>query len=85
MQRRGLRFHLYSLRHPTDPTVHPVHREITAPVHYLPEYLWQEPLRVAKAWLAARRLPGYPAARRKWLSDLRRDRTSNRVRRFGQA
>jgi len=85
LQKRGLKIRLYSLRHPTDPTVHPIHRDITAPVRYLPEYLWQEPLRVAKGWLAARRLPGYRAARRRWLADLRRDRTPNRGRRFGQA
>ena len=85
LQKRGLKIRLYSLRHPTDPAVHPVHREISAPLRYLPEYLWQEPLRVAKGWLAARRLPGYRAARRHWLADLRRDRTSNRRRRFGQA
>src|SRR5690606_21693834 len=34
---------------------------------------------------AARRLPGYAAARRIWLRDLMRDPTPNRVRRFGQA
>jgi glycosyltransferase involved in cell wall biosynthesis len=40
---------------------------------------------VFSAWLKARRLPGYGAARAKFLADLRRDRTSNRVRRWGQA
>lgn len=74
-----------SLRHPTDKAVHPVHREIQAPVNYLPEYLHQEPLRVLRAWWALRRSPGYRHARRIWLKDLRRDRTPNRVRRFGQA
>jgi glycosyltransferase involved in cell wall biosynthesis len=85
LQRRGLKLLLYSLRHPTDPAVHPVHEEITAPVTYLPEYLKDEPRRVARGWLAARRLPGYRAARQQWLADLRRDPTDNRVRRFGQA
>ena len=51
----------------------------------MPEYLYQEPLRVWRGWRAARRLPGYKAARRTWLADLLRDKTPNRVRRFGQA
>lgn len=85
LQRRGLQLRIFSLRHPTDPAVHPIHDEISAPVTYLPEYLRQEPLRVVRAWLAARRLPGYRAARRQWLADLRRDPTQNRGRRFGQA
>ncbi len=39
LERRGLALRLYSLRHPTDPAVHPVHSKIRAPVTYLPEYL----------------------------------------------
>jgi glycosyltransferase involved in cell wall biosynthesis len=62
-----------------------VHRQIAAERLYLPEYLYQEPLRVWRAWLRARRLPGYKAARRTWLADLWRDKTPNRIRRFGQA
>jgi glycosyltransferase involved in cell wall biosynthesis len=85
LERLGLKLLLVSLRHPTDDTVHPVHREITAPVNYLPEYLYQEPLRVLKSWWKARRLPGYKEARRIWLKDLQRDLTPNRIRRFGQA
>ena len=85
LERRGLTLRLISLRHPTDPAIHPIHREIAAPVAYLPEYLHQEPMRVLRGWLAARRLPGYRAARRLWRADLRRDPTRNRVRRFGQA
>src|SRR5690606_27173648 len=54
-------------------------------VCYLPEYLYREPLRVFRAWRRVRRRPGYVAARRVWLRDLRRDRTANRGRRFGQA
>ncbi len=85
LQKRGLKLRIYSLRHPTDPAAHPIHGEISAPATYLPEYLRQEPLRVMRGWLAARRRPGYRAARGQWLADLRRDRTANRVRRFGQA
>lgn len=85
LEARGLRLRLYSLRHPTDRQVHPVNRAVQAPVVYLPEYLSHAPGRVFRGWRAARRLPGYPAARRAWLRDLWRDRTPNRIRRFGQA
>src|SRR5258708_11471224 len=85
LERRGLDILIVSLRHPTDKAIHPVHRQITAECLYLPEYLYQEPLRVWRAWRKARRPPGYKAARRSWLADLWRDRTPNRIRRFGQA
>ena len=85
LERRGVPLRIFSLRHPTDRTVHPVHREIRAPVHYLPEYLHDDPARVFAAWRIARRRPGYAAARSAWLADLKRDPTRNRVRRFGQA
>jgi glycosyltransferase involved in cell wall biosynthesis len=85
LERRGLRLHIYSLRHPTDRKVHPLNRTVAAPVAYLPEYLWQEPLRVWRAWHTVRQRPGYARARDVWLRDLRRDATPNRIRRFGQA
>ncbi|MEQ8357501.1 MAG: glycosyltransferase [Kiloniellaceae bacterium] len=85
LEQRGFDLRLISLRHPTDRKRHPVHDDIRAPVSYLPEYLYQEPLRVLRGWRYARRRPGYAAARRAFLRDLRRDLTPNRVRRFGQA
>jgi glycosyltransferase involved in cell wall biosynthesis len=81
----GLDLRIVSLRHPTDRTTHPVHREIRAPVLYLPEYLYQEPFRCLSGWLFARRLPGWRAALGAWWRDLLRDPSPNRVRRFGQA
>ncbi|MFT5115789.1 MAG: glycosyltransferase involved in cell wall biosynthesis [Parasphingorhabdus sp.] len=81
----GFNLRLISLRHPTDKSIHPIHREITAPVNYLPEYLYQEPLRVLKALFSALRLRGFGKSLATWLKDLRRDFTPNRVRRFGQA
>lgn len=85
LERLGLDIRLVSLRYPTDSRRHPIHDEIAAPVAYLPEYLHREPRRVMAAWRRARRLPGYAAAVRIWRRDFRRDRTPNRVRRFGQA
>jgi glycosyltransferase involved in cell wall biosynthesis len=54
-------------------------------VLYLPEYLWREPLRTWRAWRRARQNQSYREARQVWLRDLARDRTPNRIRRFGQA
>jgi glycosyltransferase involved in cell wall biosynthesis len=85
LERRGVPLALYSLRHPTEARRHPIHDAIAAPVRYLPEYLHHEPLRVLRAWRAARRLPGYRAARAAFWRDLKRDRSRSRVRRFGQA
>ncbi|MSP88614.1 MAG: colanic acid biosynthesis glycosyltransferase WcaL [Alphaproteobacteria bacterium] len=85
LERRGLDIRIVSLRHPTDGRVHPAHREIKAPRLYLPEYLYREPLRVWRAWIALRATARYAAARTLWLTDLRRDPTPNRIRRFGQA
>lgn len=85
LEQRGLRIHLYSMRLPSDPAIHQVHREIIAPVTYLPEYLHRQPWRVFRAWRTARHLPGYKAARSALFGDLRRDPSRNRLRRFGQA
>lgn len=85
LERRGLDLEIVSLRHPYDPSIHPIHEEIQAPVRYLPEYLHDEPCRVLRAWWRMRRLPGYRKVRSLWLKDLRRDFTRNRIRRFGQA
>ncbi len=85
LEEAGLKIRIVSLRHPTDRKTHPITAEIRAPVTYLPEYLWREPGRVLAGWWRARRLPGYGAAFKAWLADLRRDPTSNRGRRFGQA
>jgi glycosyltransferase involved in cell wall biosynthesis len=85
LERRGLALSIVSLRRPTDPAVHALHREIGADVLYLPEYLYQEPRRVHRAWRAVRGTPRYACARSLWLRDLWRDPTPNRVRRFGQA
>ena len=85
LQKRRIRFAIWSLRHPTDTKRHTVHDEITAPVYYLPEYLKDDPARVLRAWRKARRLQGYSRAWAAFRRDFARDRTVNRIRRFGQA
>lgn len=85
LEQRGIDLTIVSLRHPTDTKRHPVHDAIKAAIVYLPEYLYREPGRVLRAWQASRKRPGYRKAKRVWLQDLRRDRSPNRVRRFGQA
>lgn len=85
LEDNGHRFDIWSLRFPTDKKTHPLHERIQAKVRYLPEYLHHEPWRVFRAFLAARRLPGFHDALRIWREDYRRDRTRNRLRRFGQA
>jgi glycosyltransferase involved in cell wall biosynthesis len=85
LEQRGLPVQIISLRHPTDTHRHPIHDEIKASIRYLPEYLHNEPWRVFKAWLRARKLPGYQQAVRTWKPDLGRDFSRNRIRRFGQA
>lgn len=81
----GLAFELWSLRHPTDKKTHPLHDRLHAPVRYLPEYLRDEPRRVARAMGAAVDLPGFDAAAAAYAADVERDDTPNRRRRWGQA
>ncbi len=85
LEKSGLDIDIVSLRHPYDPATHPVHAEIKAPVHYLPEYLHQEPMRVLRALAKVRSMPGFRRALSVWASDLSNDKSRNRIRRFGQA
>lgn len=87
LERRGLPFHIVSLRRPYDALTQPVHATIRAAVTYLPGYLHEAPGRVlaghARAFARAPRR--YVRALGLWLSDVLRDPTPNRGRRFGQA
>ncbi|CAN5909069.1 glycosyltransferase [soil metagenome] len=85
LEARGVALEIWSLRRPTDKHRHPVHDRVRARIVYLPEYLKDDPGRVWAGWLKAQRLPGYATARRRFFADLRRDPTSNRLRRWGQA
>lgn len=85
LERSGIDFEIWSLRHPTDTKTHPLHDQLHAPVRYLPEYLKDEPLRVMKGLADARQHYGFAEAWRAFRADFARDRTPNRIRRFGQA
>lgn len=85
LEQLGFRLAFYSMRHPTDKRSHPIHGEISAPVTYLPEYLYYQPWRVLRSIWHVARWPTFRATLGSWLRDLLRDPTPNRVRRFGQA
>ena len=85
LEEAGVDFAIWSLRHPTDTKTHPLHDRLKARVYYLPEYLRDEPARVARGLLSSMRRAGFWRALARFLRDLARDRTRNRVRRFGQA
>jgi glycosyltransferase involved in cell wall biosynthesis len=85
LERAGFDLTLISMRKPTDKKRHPVHDEIRARVVYLPEYLYQEPLRVFRAFRACVSKPGFKPLLKRFFADFRRDLTPNRGRRLGQA
>jgi len=85
LEQAGLDLTLVALRRPTDTKRHPVHDEIRAPVHYLPEYLHEEPGRVLRALAKMAWRGGLWRALPRFLADVPRDFTRNRARRFGQA
>jgi glycosyltransferase involved in cell wall biosynthesis len=85
LERRGFVIDIWALRRPTDPALNAQNREVKATPRYLPEYIYQEPLRVLRALLHARRFAGFGRMLGVFLRDLRRDLTANRLRRLGQA
>lgn len=85
LERRGLPLAIWSLRHPTERAVHPMNRQITARVSYLPEYLYREPWRVLRGFLWSLRQKRFGKLMRAFWRDLKRDFTPNRGRRLGQA
>jgi glycosyltransferase involved in cell wall biosynthesis len=85
LEQRGLDLEIWSLRHPTERAVHPMHKAIRAKITYLPEYLYEEPLRVMRGALWSLGQHGFGATIKAFWRDLRRDFTANRVRRLGQA
>jgi glycosyltransferase involved in cell wall biosynthesis len=85
LEESGIPFDIWSLRHPTDTKTHPLHDRLKARVHYLPEYLGDEPLRVLRGVLSALKRGGFRQAWAAIRADFARDKTRNRIRRFGQA
>ena len=85
LEEHGFEITLYSLRLPTDKKTHPVHEEIQARRVYLPEYLYQQPLRVIRSLWKIRRRIGGAQVFSTWWNDFRRDPSFNRIRRLGQA
>ncbi len=85
LEGRGLPLEIWSLRHPTERAIHPMHKAIKARVTYLPEYLYEEPLRVLRGAVWSLRQKGFWPAVQAFRRDLKRDFTANRVRRLGQA
>ena len=69
LQTRGIDQLIVALRKPYDPFIHEVHRKITADVLYLPEYLKDDPARVARARRWAQAQPTYAEAR-SWATNL---------------
>ncbi|MBB4344276.1 hypothetical protein GGE56_005036 [Rhizobium leguminosarum] len=85
LEKAGFDLTLISMRRPTDKKRHPVHDEIRARVVYLPEYLHEEPIRVLKGLAAGFSKPGFKTLMKRFLADLKRDLSRNRLRRLGQA
>ncbi len=85
LEKAGLCFIIYSLRKPHDSLRHPVHDRIKADCEYLPEYIYQEPVRVGKAFLLSVFNWRFYLLLAIWVWDFLWDMTSNRCRRLGQA
>ncbi len=85
LEKRGFELCIFSLRRPYDPTTHPIHAEIEAPVYYLPEYVHEDVIRVLWAGMRVCLRRGFWRALAVFLRDLVRDPTRNRMRRFAQA
>jgi glycosyltransferase involved in cell wall biosynthesis len=85
LEKAGFGIEIWSLRHPTDGAVHMLNRQIRAKPVYLPEYLYQAPMRVLVGAASALTRPGFAKVAKMFLRDLARDFSANRGRRLGQA
>lgn len=84
LERRGISVLIVALRKPYDPFIHELHRQISAEVLYLPEYVKDDPARVARARRWAEKQPTFEAARALFEADLVRQPTADRRRRWAQ-
>src|SRR5262245_5557270 len=85
LEQAGLDIEIISLMRPETTQRQPINDEIRASVHYLPYSLIFDLPEFVAAWRRQRRQPGYGAAAAAFRRDLRRDFTTGRIRRFGQA
>lgn len=84
LERRGIGILIVALRKPYDPYIHDLHRQISAEVMYLPEYVRDDPARVARAKRWAEQQPTYAAARALFDADFKQQPNADRRRRWAQ-
>lgn len=84
LERRGIELLIVALRKPYDPYIHELHRQISAEILYLPEYVKDDPARVARAKNWARKQPTYEEAKQLFETDFRNQPNADRRRRWAQ-
>ncbi|WP_434052647.1 MAG: glycosyltransferase family 4 protein [Roseibium sp.] len=84
LERRGIGLLIVALRKPYDPYIHELHRQISAEILYLPEYVKDDPARVARAKSWAHKQPTYEAAWNLFQKDFRNQPNADRRRRWAQ-
>ncbi|MEO9527959.1 glycosyltransferase family 4 protein [Roseibium sp.] len=84
LERRGIGVLIVALRKPYDPFIHDLHRQISADVMYLPEYVRDDPARVARARRWAEKQPTYQDAKAQFDADFARQSNADRQRRWAQ-
>lgn len=84
LERRGIGILIVALRKPYDPFIHELHRQISAEVMYLPEYVKDDPARVARAKRWAEKQPTYAASKALFDADFAHQPNADRRRRWAQ-
>lgn len=84
LERRGIDILIVALRKPYDPYIHELHRQIKAEVMYLPEYVKDDPARVARAKKWAEQQPTYVEAKALFDADFAQQPNRDRQRRWAQ-
>jgi len=84
LEKRGINILIVALRKPYDPFIHDLHRQISAEVMYLPEYVKDDPARVARAKRWAQKQPSHAAAKALFDADFAQQPTADRRRRWAQ-
>lgn len=84
LEKRGIEILIVALRKPYDPYIHDLHRQISAEVMYLPEYVRDDPARVARAKRWAEKQPTYAAAKALFDADFSQQPNADRRRRWAQ-